>query len=125
MPDLTFQSAVRLFDRFGHGVETGGQLAQLVLGLMVDPHLEVAATKALGCVHQLLEGRDDTVLQLVQPDQQDNHGGEQGHALDRLLPALLLFTLTLQQIDELVQLLNEGMSLDLKGCRITALKCRA
>ena len=72
--DLTLQGAMRVFDRLGHGVETHGQLAQFVLGLMVDPHLEIAATKALGRVHQLFQGRDDAVLQFVKPDQQDESG---------------------------------------------------
>ncbi|MNF84720.1 hypothetical protein D3C84_670950 [compost metagenome] len=116
---------MRLFYRFGHGVEARGQLAQFVLGLMVDPHLEITASKALGCVHQFLEGRDDAVLQLVQTDQQDNHGGEQRHALDHLLPALLLLALALEQADELVQLLNERPGLGLKRHGIAAFQCRA
>ncbi|MNQ94994.1 hypothetical protein D3C85_1105340 [compost metagenome] len=65
LPDLSLQGAVRLFDRLGHGVETHGQLAQFILGLMIDPHLEVTATKALGGVHQLFQGHDDPILQFV------------------------------------------------------------
>ena len=121
---LTLKGAMRVFDRLGHGVETHGQLAQFVLGLMVDPHLEIATTKTLGRVHQLFQGRDHAILQFVKPKQQDDHRGEQRQALDNLLPALLLFALALQQVDEMVQLLNEGQGLDLKIGGITALQCR-
>ena len=41
------------------------------------------------------------------------------------MPALLLFALALQQVDELVQLFNEGQGLDLKIGGIAALQCRA
>ncbi|MNF85781.1 hypothetical protein D3C84_681920 [compost metagenome] len=125
LPHLTLQGAVRLFDRLGHGVETRGQLAQLVLGLMIDPHLEITATKALGSQHQLLQGRDHAVLQFIQADQQDDQGGEQGQALDHLLPALLLFTAALQQADELVQLFDEGQGVGLEGRTIAPFQCRA
>ncbi|MNF88913.1 hypothetical protein D3C84_714170 [compost metagenome] len=91
---------------------------------MVDPCLKITATKALGGLHQFLEGCDDSVLQLVQADQQDNDGGEQGHALDHLLPALLLLALALQQADELVQLFNEQRGLGQEGCCIAALQRR-
>lgn len=108
LPHQGFQGAVGLLDGLGHGVEAGGQLAQFVLGLVVDPHLELAATKTLGGLHQFLQRRDHAVLQLVQAQQQDEQGGEQRRALDQLLPGLLMFALALQQADELVQLFDEG-----------------
>ena len=124
MLDLAFKRAVRLLDRLGHGVETGGQLAQFVMGLMVDPHLELAATKALGGGHQLLQRRDDAILQFVKPEQQDDQRSEQGQALNDLLPALLLLALALEQADELVQLFDEGQGHGLKSTCIATLKCR-
>ncbi|MNE30687.1 hypothetical protein D3C80_1242190 [compost metagenome] len=114
LQDLGLQGAVRLFDGFGHGVEAHGQLSQLIRGAIVDPGLEVAPAKALGCLHQLLQRSDHAVLQFVQANQQDDHGGEQGDALDHLLPGLLVLALALQQADEPVQLFDEGQGAGLK-----------
>ncbi|MNT72754.1 hypothetical protein D3C72_2113850 [compost metagenome] len=76
MPDLGFEGAVGLLDGLGHGVEAGGQLAQLILGLMVDPRLVLAAAKALGGVDQFLQRADHAALQFIEADQQDDHGNE-------------------------------------------------
>ncbi|MNI22606.1 hypothetical protein D3C73_761640 [compost metagenome] len=122
--NLAFEGAMGFFDGLGHGVEAGRQLAQFVVGLVVDAHLEIAATKTLGRIHQLPERRDHAVLQFVQANQQNEHGAEQRHALDELLPALLLFALALQKADELVQPFDEGLRLGLEGHGIATLQCR-
>ncbi|MNZ64118.1 hypothetical protein D3C78_822800 [compost metagenome] len=125
LPDLGFEGAVGLLDGLGHGVEAGGQLAQLILGLMVDPRLVLAAAKALGGVDQFLQRADHAALQFVEANQQDDHGDEQCHALNDLLPGLLVFALALQQVDELVELLDEGQGAGLERYGVATLKGRA
>ncbi|MNJ68493.1 hypothetical protein D3C77_647470 [compost metagenome] len=75
---------------------------------MIDPSLELATAKALGRIHQFLQRADNAALQFVQANEQDDHGDEQGRALDHLLPGLFMFALALQQVDEMVELFDEG-----------------
>ncbi|MNR10154.1 hypothetical protein D3C85_1263890 [compost metagenome] len=89
---------------------------------MIDPCLELAAAKALGGIHQFLQRRDHVVLQFIQAEQQDDHGGEQRRTLDHLLPALFMFALALQQADELVELVDEGQGAGLKAGGVATLQ---
>ncbi|MNJ49577.1 hypothetical protein D3C77_448150 [compost metagenome] len=91
---------------------------------MVDPRLELATAKALGGIHQFLQRTDHVALQFVQAYQQDDHGDEQRCALDQLLPGLFVFALALQQIDELVELLDEGQGAGLERRRVVTLQRR-